>query len=151
MFASQAALVIGNARKYRDEQRARADLETLINTSPVGVMVFDARTGVPVSINRESRRIMGNLQTPECPVEQLLDMVTFRRADGREIALAEFLGMVSHELRVPLSSIRGSATALLDASSDLDPAERQFLRIIVNQTDHMGELILLVDRAGGEG
>ena len=26
MFASQAALVIANARRYRDEQRARADL-----------------------------------------------------------------------------------------------------------------------------
>ena len=45
MFASQAALVIANARRYRDEQRARADLETLINTSPVGVVVFDAKTG----------------------------------------------------------------------------------------------------------
>ena len=53
---------------------------------------------------------------------------------------AEFLSMVSHELRVPLTSIRGSATALLDASSSLDPAERQFLRIIVDQADHIGEL-----------
>ncbi|MDE2809780.1 MAG: ATP-binding protein [Gemmatimonadota bacterium] len=207
MFASQAALVIGNVRRYRDEQRARADLETLINTSPVGVVVFDARTGVPVSFNREARRIIEDLQTPGCPVEQLLDIVTLRRADGREISLAEFplaqalstgetvraeeiviqvpdgrsvktlvnstpirsqdgevesvvvtlqdmtsleelerlraefLGMVSHDLRVPLSSIRGSATALLNASSGLNPAERQFIRIIVNQTDHMGELI----------
>ena len=90
MFASQAALVIGNVRRYRDEQRARADLETLINTSPVGVVVFDARTGGPVSFNREARRIIGGLQTPECPVEQLIDVVTFRRADGREISLAEF-------------------------------------------------------------
>ena len=40
MFASQAAMVIANARRYRDEQRARADLETLINTSPVGVVVL---------------------------------------------------------------------------------------------------------------
>ena len=45
MFASQAALVIANARAYREERRARADLETLVNTSPVGVVVFDARTG----------------------------------------------------------------------------------------------------------
>ena len=37
MFASQAALVIANARRHRDEQRARADLETLVNTTPVGV------------------------------------------------------------------------------------------------------------------
>ena len=27
LFASQAALVIANARRYRDEQRAKADLE----------------------------------------------------------------------------------------------------------------------------
>ena len=45
MFASQTALVIANARRHRDEQRARADLETLIDTSPVGVLVFDAKTG----------------------------------------------------------------------------------------------------------
>ncbi len=208
MFASQATLVIGNARRHRDEQRARADLETLINTSPVGVVVFDARTGVPVSFNRESRRIMGELQTPGSPVEQLADVVTVRRADGREIALNEFpleqvlstgetvraeeivvqnpdgrsvttvvnatpirsqdgeiesvvitlqdmtpleelerlradlLGMVSHELRVPLTSIKGSAMTLLDDSSDLDPAElRQFHQIIVNQVDHMRKLI----------
>ena len=37
MFASQAALVIANARRHREERRAKADLETLINTSPVGV------------------------------------------------------------------------------------------------------------------
>ena len=34
---------------------------------------------------------------------------------------AELLGTVSHELRVPLTSIRGSATTLLNPSSDLDP------------------------------
>ena len=45
LFASQAALVIANARRYRDEQRARARLETLIDTSPVGVAVFHARDG----------------------------------------------------------------------------------------------------------
>ena len=90
MFASQAALVIVNARRHRDERRARADLETLINTSPVGVVVFDARTGAPVSINRETRRILGDLRTPGGSVEQLLDVLTFRRADGREIALDQF-------------------------------------------------------------
>ena len=208
MFASQAALVIANARRHRDEQRARADLETLINISPVGVAVFDSRTGLPVSLNQESRRMLDDLRTPGCPLEQLLDVLTIRRADGSTLSLAEFpfvqalnsgetvhaeeivfqapdgrsltvlinftpirsaagtiesvvvtlqdltpldelgrlraefLGMVSHELRVPLTSIRGSATALLDADSDLDPAElHQFLQIIVKQADHMRELI----------
>ena len=60
MFASQAALVITNARRHREERRARAGLETLVNTTPVGVLVFDARTGNPVSLNREARRIVND-------------------------------------------------------------------------------------------
>ena len=44
-FAAQAALVIANARQHREEQRVRADLETLIRTSPVAVAVLDAKTG----------------------------------------------------------------------------------------------------------
>ena len=208
MFASQVALVVANARRHRDERRARADLETLIDTSPVGVAVFAIETGAPVSFNREARRIVDGLRNPDQTTEQLLQVLTVRRADGRKISLeqfplaevlgtsetvraeeivmetaggrsvtvllnatpirsaegsvesvvvtmqdltpleelerlrAEFLGMVSHELRTPLTSIRGSATTMLDATSDLDPAEiRQFLRIIVNQADHMRDLI----------
>ena len=55
---------------------------------------------------------------------------------------AEFLGMVSHELRGPLTSIKGSAATALRASAPLDPAEsRQFFRIIEEQADHMRDLI----------
>ena len=61
LFASQAATAIANARTHRDEQRARADLEALVDTSPVGVVVFDAGTGRPVSFNREARRLVGEL------------------------------------------------------------------------------------------
>ena len=89
MFASQAALVISNARRYRDEQRAKNDLETLINTLPVGVAVFNARTGAPVSFNREAARIMDALRTPDQLTEQLLEILTVRRSDGREIFLEE--------------------------------------------------------------
>ena len=208
LFASQAGMVIANARKYRDEQRARADLETLIDTSPVGVVVFDAGTGDRVSSNREAKRIVDSLRNPDQSLEELLRTVTFRRGDGREVSLeelpmaqalstgetvraeeivmqvpdgrsvttlvnatpipseggevvsyvvtlqdltrleeqerlrADFLGRVSHELRVPLTSILGSATALLEPSSDLDPVEvGQFHRIIREQAKSMRELI----------
>ena len=212
MFASQAALVVSNARRYRDERRARTGLEALVNTSPVGVLVFDAGTGALTSINREARRIVSGLCMPGGSAEQLLEVLSFRRADGREVSLeefplaqalstgeavraeeiviqapdgrsvatlvnatpirseegevespvesvvvtlqdltpleemerlrAEFLGMVSHELRTPLSTIKGSATTLLEAASDLDPAEMlQFFRIINQQADYMRDLI----------
>ncbi len=208
MFASQAAMVIRNARTYRDERRARADLETLIDTSPVGVAVFDAQTGAPRSFNREAARIVDHLREPDQSPEELLEVLTFERADGREVSLgklplsellrtgevirveeivmrvpagrsvrtllnatpirseagevesvvvtlqdmapleeleqlrAEFLGMVSHELRAPLTSIRGSVTTLLDHASELDAAEMtQFHRLILDQSDQMRHLI----------
>ena len=198
LFAAQAATAIANARTYRAERRARADLEALIETSPVGVVVFEARTGALVSLNREAARIVKSLCDPGQSAEQLLGVITCRRADGREIALdrlplaraldraetvraeevvlsvpdgrsvttlinatpirdpdgpddalasvvvtlqdlaplreiermrAEFLGMVSYELRAPLTSIKGSAEVA------------QFFRIIDEQADRMDSLI----------
>ena len=90
MFASQAALVIANIRTYREEKRARNDLETLISTTPVGVVVFNVKTGAPLSFNREMERIIADLRAPDSPVEELLEILTIRRADGREIRLDEF-------------------------------------------------------------
>ncbi|MYD51517.1 MAG: response regulator [Dehalococcoidia bacterium] len=208
LFASQAATAIANARRHREEQRARADLETLIETSPVGVVVFNARTGALKSFNREARRIGDILRNPDQSPEMLLDVLTFKRGDGQEVSLrefpmaellragetlraeeivirvpdgrsvttivnatpilsdeglveslvvtlqdmeaveelerlrAEFLAMVSHELRGPLTSIKGSAATVLGSAVDIDPAVvRQFFRIIEDQADNMNDLV----------
>lgn len=79
-----------NARKHGDEQQARSDLEALIDTSPVGVLVFDARSGNVVSFNQESRRIVGDLLIPGQSVVDLLDVINVKRADGRENVLEEY-------------------------------------------------------------
>ena len=43
---------------------------------------------------------------------------------------AEFLGMVSHELRAPLAAIKGSAATVLGSAAEPDPGVvRQFFRI----------------------
>ena len=89
MFASQAGMAIVNARRYSDEHRARADLEALVNISPVGVLVFDAKTGDLVSLNQEARRIVRGLRAPGRSQTEILSVLTFRRPDGREISLAE--------------------------------------------------------------
>ena len=208
LFAAQAGLAIANARRHREERLARARLETLIETSPVGVAVFDAGTGLPVSFNREAMRIVDRLRDPGQTAVDLLNVVTFRRADGREVSLrefplagllssgetvhaeeivlsvpdgrsvtallnatpimgddgaveslmvtlqdlaaveeterlrADFLAMVSHELRIPLTSIKGSASTILDSVADLDPAVvRQFVRVMRDQADRMNDLV----------
>ena len=55
---------------------------------------------------------------------------------------AQFLGMISHELRGPLTSIKGSAAILLESPSSLEPAETvQLARIIDSQANRMRDLI----------
>ncbi len=205
LFASQAAVAIANARAYRDEHLARVGLEALIDISPVGVAVLDARTAEFTVFNREARALGERLG----PVlADVLEGMTCRFSDGRAIVLGEyplaeqlgraeriraeevefvvpdgrsvkalinstpvrgkdgevesvivtaqdlapleklersrteFLSLVSHELRAPLTSIKGASTTLLTASPELDPAEqREFVRIIDEQADQMRGLI----------
>ena len=202
LLAAQAAAAVANARAHREERRARADLEALVETCTVGVVVLDAATGALASFNREARRIVAGLASPDLPVERLAGALTCRRGDGRVMTLddlrraeavrseevelsvpggasvrtlldatpirsdsgavervvvilqdlgpfealarsrAEFLSMVSHELRAPLAAIKGSATTALEGSRDPDRAElRQFLRIVGEQADRMDGLL----------
>ena len=215
LFASQAATAIANARSHREVERARRDLEVLVETSPVGVMVLDAKTGRAVSFNREAWRIVDGLCTPGHPREELFEVASWRLADGREVSFeefplsgqleharairaeeivlsvpdgrsvrtlmnstpirsdqgdvvsvvvtmqdlapldalerqrAEFLEMVSHELRAPLTSIKGSTATALGAASVPPQAELiRFLRLIDSQADHMYGLIANLLDAG---
>ena len=68
---------------------ARQDLEALINTVPLGVVIFDMATGTPLSYNREARRIADVLSDPDQSLEALMQTLTFRW-DGRETSLLEF-------------------------------------------------------------
>ena len=124
MFAAQAALVIANARQHREERRARASLETLVETSPVGVIVFDVHERRLASINREARRIVGDLPERDCSWERALSTLSFRRADGRETSLEELtiyeaLGdgetVRAEEIEIALPDGRG-VSALVNAT-----------------------------------
>ena len=203
-----AAAAVADAPEEGVARRVRATLDALVHTAPVGVVIFDAATGDVLSINQECKRIVEGLRTPGHTSEQMLEVISFRRVDGREVDLArttladalqsgetvrgeevrlstpdgrnatilidtapvqsadgaiervivtmqdlapiqelerlrsEFLGMVSHELRAPLTSIKGSAATLLETASDLDPAViREFHRIIATQAAQMNGLI----------
>ena len=208
MFASQAAMALTNARRYGDEQRAKADLQALVSTSPVGVLVVDVASEDIVMMNQEARRLLGiGLQEgrlslaslaplrykrmdgsetvfEDLPFKQAIqaretvqaEELVIVRPDGSEVTTlvnassirsdddrlatvvatiqdmstveelerlrTEFLAVVSHELRAPLTAIKGSAATALGSPMPPDPAEaRQFFEIVDEQADHMRDLI----------
>ena len=211
LFATQAAAPIVNARTFRSAQRARDGLEALVETSPIGVLVIDAKTGQLLVFNREARRLFEDLCILGWPDEDPLEIVegaTCRLSTGREFTLnrttllqelntikvvraeelfisnddgdsvsalvnatpvhtedgaidyvvitlqdlaalealdrmrADFLGMVSHEMRAPLAAIKGSTATVLNTSQTFAPTEtQQFFRIIDEQADRMSSLI----------
>ena len=64
--------------------------EDIDTPPPVGVVVLDAKTGDPVSANLKARRIVEPLGTPDASsIGRLLEDVTCRLADGREVALKD--------------------------------------------------------------
>ena len=209
MFAAQAATAVANARTFRDEHRARADLEALIETSPVGgggLRCQDRPSGVAqsggeadcggpapagplpgaaaggheVPAGRRTGDLIGRV-SPGASAEQLpttvrAEEIVLEVPDGRSVTTlinatpihsqdggiesvvvtlqdlapleelersrAEFLSLVSHELRAPLAAIKGSAATVLEASPAPNLGEvLQFFRIIEEQADHMRGLI----------
>ena len=203
-FAAHAGNAISNAREFEAVRRRKTDLQQLVNIAPIGVIVFDAKTGRLLVANRECQRMVDDLQLPGGSFERLPEVAWFRRADGREISFRElptsrvmqsgetvraeeivvclpsgrsvttlinaapiysddgeivsivvamqdmtprlddeklrsdFLGMVSQELRTPLSAIKGSLIALTDIVGSMHSSEPlQLLKII----DHQAELM----------
>ncbi len=91
MFASQAAIAVGNALRYQEERRARDELETerrrlaaLVESSPVGVMVVDAATGTFASVNQEAERILGMSPEPGSTLVRYHEVAIYRRTDGQK-------------------------------------------------------------------
>ena len=129
MFAAQAALVIANAGAHREERRARADLETLVNTSPVGVVVFDAAAGMPVSVNREALRLVEELREEGQEAEDLLEAVTCVRGDGREVSLRDF----------PLAELFSSGETVRAEEIQLRAPDGRSVGVLLNATPIHGE------------
>ncbi len=67
----------------------RQRLEVLVRTSPVGVLVIDARTRTVVSVNREAERIFGVPPRPGSSLERYQAVAAYRRPDGRQYSIEE--------------------------------------------------------------
>ena len=104
-------------------RKAKADLETLIDTSPVGVVVFDVGTA-SVSFNQEARRIVDGLRNPDQVPEQLLEVLTLVRADGRETSLEE----------LPLSQVLRAGETVRAEEIVLRVPDGRSVRTLLNAT-----------------
>ena len=89
MFASQGAAAIANVYAYRMENRAKADMEALLDITPVAVLVFDADTRALVTRNSEARRIVYRDENPDISRSEFRGLMTLCRPDGQEIPYEE--------------------------------------------------------------
>ena len=128
LFGSQAAAAIAIARTHRAQRLARA--EEIVLSVPDGRSVAILVNATPVrGHDGEIASLVVAMQDP-APMREL------------ERRRGEFLDLVSHELRAPLTAIKGSMTTVLGAAPALPQADTlQFFRIVDRQADHMLGLI----------
>jgi len=67
----------------------------------------------------------------------LRDLTAERRADR---VRRDFIANASHELRTPVTAIRGAAETLLDGGLQLDEQAREFVRMISRHADRLSRL-----------
>ncbi len=102
-----------------------------INASPI----FDASTSL--SINAESSRGIENDAISGCllvihDITEIRKLETMRR---------DFVANVSHELKTPLTSIKGFVETLLEGALEDKENSYNFLKIIQNHTERLNSLI----------
>ena len=124
MFAAQAALVISKAQIHREEQRARAHFETLLNTTPVGVLVFEPENVRLLYANREAERMLGKLIVPGGSLGDFLDSATYRSAQGREIPVRD----------LPAVKVLRSGEVLMGEEIIVEAEDGRSITVMVNVT-----------------
>ena len=111
-------------RVFQFGEKARA--EEVVAELPSGRVIPTLVNAAPVYSEE------GELVSAMVAVQDMTPIMDMERVR------AEFLGMVSEELRMPLTTIKGSVAALSQVVSDLDETEpQQLVRIIDQQADLM--------------
>ncbi|MXX93369.1 MAG: response regulator [Chloroflexi bacterium] len=152
MFASQAAPVLENAQRFKEERKAKTYFETLIETSSVGVVVLDLKNGDPYLMNQEARRLADILKAPDDTPESLAGNLRIRRSDGREYSLRDFpLASILTEneiIRAEEITLEGpngnSVNALVNSSLIVSPVgEAESLVVTLQDMTPLEEIELL--------
>lgn len=129
--------ILGNAL---DQKQAVQLLDSLKNG--------DEQCSGEITLSFEGRRFDLNLQTFDVtdanqqPIGRGLIIQDVTRTKEIDRMKSSLVSTVSHELRTPLAAIKGYTTTLLADDVDWDPkAQREFLEIILSETDRLGDLV----------
>jgi two-component system phosphate regulon sensor histidine kinase PhoR len=102
-------------------------------------------TDLTAFVGGEDRFLQANgslLQTEDGEVAGAVVVVNdVTRLRRLEAVRSDFVANVSHELKTPVTSIKGFAETLADGAMDDPEAGRRFLRIIAGQADRLNSLI----------
>jgi two-component system, OmpR family, sensor histidine kinase KdpD len=151
-----AVLLVGEDGRQRPvavdgevgEDAARRELTVPLRTSgaPVGAIVLVAGEARPLRLDEQEQRVLHAFANQAAlAVER--DRQQEERAQARALAETDrlrtaLLNSVSHDLRTPLSSIKASASSLLDPTVDWGPQQRrEFLETIDQETDRLTRLV----------
>ena len=117
-----------DGREYAVEERPLARLLNGGEPARAEEILFVRPDGETVVVLINTTPIYSEDGRIESVVAVIQDMTPIEELERTR---SEFLGIVSHELRAPLTAIKGSAATVLGASVPFDAAEsRQFFRII---------------------
>jgi len=130
------------------QDAGRPGLTVPLSTSsaPVGAIVLVADGETPLRLGEQELRVVHAFANQAAlAVER--DRQQAERAQARALAETDrlrtaLLNSVSHDLRTPLSSIKASASSLLDPTIDWSPQQRrEFLEIIDQESDRLTRLV----------
>ena len=122
----------------RNPELQRAVIAVLTGAQPV-------ETDLTAFVGGEDRFLQANgslLHTEDGAVAGAVIVVNdVTRLRRLEAVRSDFVANVSHELKTPVTSIKGFAETLADGAIDDPVAGRRFLRIIAGQADRLNSII----------
>jgi two-component system phosphate regulon sensor histidine kinase PhoR len=123
----------------RNPDLQRLVAETLDGREPVEVDIM-------VHAGNEERFLQANATllrgaADDVPVGAVVVLNDVTRLQRLEVVRRDFVANVSHELKTPVTSIKGFAETLEDGALDDPEAARRFVRIIAGQADRLNSII----------
>jgi two-component system phosphate regulon sensor histidine kinase PhoR len=114
-------------------------VETDINLSPDSTGAFSAKSQQPVPLHLHGAQLAEKRGGKSGAVIVLRDMSQIQRLENIR---RDFVANVSHEIRTPVTSIKGFVETLLDGAINEPQQAQRFLQIISGHTDR---LIAIID------